>query len=218
MCAFQWISGALALGGLVGAGSLPARKDRCRPGYVRGVLAALAFAFLAGAAATAQDRVNPPPRAIQAQRFLAERGWLPGRGRLTRFTAVESSRAAGTRSEAVRPQTQEQTQTAATATWTALGPAAVLTPDYGLVTGRVSALALDPSDSTGNCLYLGTTGGGVWRAQNAGTSSASSIVFTPLTDSVATLSGAEDASISIGALTVQPGTVSNCGGERMAGA
>jgi hypothetical protein len=104
-----------------------------------------------------------------------------------------------------------QTQTAATATWQPLGPTAVLTPNYGLVTGRVSALALDPSDPTGNCLYLGTTGGGVWLAQNAGTANASSIVFTPLTDSVAALSGAQDASISIGALTVQPGTVVGCG-------
>ena len=33
----------------------------------------------------------------------------------------------------------------------------------------------------------------------------SSIVFTPLTDTVAALGGAVDASISIGALTVQPG-------------
>jgi hypothetical protein len=90
-------------------------------------------------------------------------------------------------------------------TWQALGPAAVLTPNYGLVTGRVSALALDPSDSTGNRIYLGTTGGGVWAAQNAGVSNASSVVFTPLTDTVAALGGAVDASISIGALTVQPG-------------
>jgi len=111
------------------------------------------------------------------------------------------------RADAVRPQAQ----TAATATWQALGPAGVLTPNYGLVTGRVSALALDPSDSTGNCLYVGTTGGGVWLAQNAATSNASSIVFTPLTDSAAALSGARDASISIGALTVQPGTVAGCG-------
>ena len=92
-----------------------------------------------------------------------------------------------------------------TATWQTLGPAAVLTPTYGLVTGRVSAVALDPSDSTGNRLYIGTTGGGVWVAQNAGTSNAANVVFTPLTDTLSALSGVQDASISIGALTVQPG-------------
>jgi hypothetical protein len=212
MRTFQWISGETAPGDTVGVSFLPAWKDLRRAGWVSGVLAVLALAFLAGGAATAaraQGRANPPPRVIQAQRFLAERGWQPGHRRLASIAAGESSRAAGLRSEAVRPRTQAQM--ASTATWTALGPTAVLTPNYSLVTGRVSALALDPSDSTGNCLYLGTTGGGVWRAQNAGTASASSIVFTPLTDSVAALSGAQDASISIGALTVQPGTVSNCG-------
>ncbi len=79
------------------------------------------------------------------------------------------------------------------------------TPSYGLVSGRISALALDPSDATGNHLYVGTTGGGVWAAQNAATSNAAQVVFSPLTDTVGALSGARDASISIGALTVQPG-------------
>jgi hypothetical protein len=176
---------------------------------VSGFLAALAIAGLSVAVAPAQGRADLPPRVFQARRFLAERGWQPGRRRPASFAASEISRATGSRTELVRARTQAQT--AAAATWTALGPAAVLTPNYGLVTGRVSALALDPSDSTGNCLYLGSTGGGVWRAQNAGTASASSIVFTPLTDSVAALSDAADASISIGALSVQPGTVTNCG-------
>ena len=73
------------------------------------------------------------------------------------------------------------------------------------MTGRVSSIAFDPADSTGNRVYVGTTGGGVWLSQNAGTSSASSVVFTPLTDTLAALSGAHDASISIGAIAVQPG-------------
>ena len=73
------------------------------------------------------------------------------------------------------------------------------------MTGRVSALALDPSDPTGNRLYVGTTGGGVWRSQNAGTSSPANIVFAPLTDNLAALGSVADASISIGALSVQPG-------------
>ena len=82
---------------------------------------------------------------------------------------------------------------------------AVQTPNFGLVTGRVSALALDPSDATGNRLYAGTAGGGVWVANNAAASTSSSIVFTPITDTLAALGGVPDASISIGALTVQPG-------------
>jgi len=74
-----------------------------------------------------------------------------------------------------------------------------------LVTGRISSLALDPSDTTGNMLYVGTTGGGVWFSQNAATADSTKVVFTPLTDRPAALSSAVDGSISIGALSVQPG-------------
>ncbi len=97
------------------------------------------------------------------------------------------------------------TQSPATSRWQPLGPIAVISANYGLVTGRVASIAFDPADPTGNRVYLGTTGGGVWLAQNAGTSTAASVVFTPLTDAVAALSTARDASISIGAITVQPG-------------
>src|ERR1035438_6484684 len=163
------------------------------------------------AARTAPGRTILPPRVIQAQRFLAERGWAQGRRRLRSGAGPGNLQAGRLLRPAALGANAAQTQAASTATWQPLGPTAVLTPNYGLVTGRVSALALDPSDSTGNCLYLGTTGGGVWLAQNAGTSSVSSIIFTPLTDSVPALSGAQDTSISIGALTVQPGTVEGCG-------
>jgi len=135
---------------------------------------------------------------LEAQRFMAERGWTPGR----RF-AVRGGGAVRTSLRAAANDAANGTGTVAT--WQPLGPAAVQTPGFGLVTGRVTALALDPSDASGNRLYLGTTGGGVWVAQNAGTSNVSSIAFTPLTDTLAALGGALDASISIGALTVQPG-------------
>jgi hypothetical protein len=91
------------------------------------------------------------------------------------------------------------------ATWQPLGAAAVVSQNYGLVTGRITALALDPSDSTGNTLFVGATGGGVWRSQNADTSSPANISFIPLTDDLPAMNGAVNASISIGALTVQPG-------------
>ena len=81
----------------------------------------------------------------------------------------------------------------------------MLTANYGLVTGRISSLALDPSDPTGNRLFAGTTGGGVWASQNAAAGDAKSIVFVPLTDNVAGISTTIDASLSIGALSVQPG-------------
>ncbi|MGA3263930.1 MAG: choice-of-anchor D domain-containing protein [Terracidiphilus sp.] len=139
---------------------------------------------------------------IHAQRFLARRGWTQSKNRANWQAA---RRAAAARSAAPTSAVQPLAGTPATATWQPLGPTAVASANFGLVTGRVSALALDPSDATGNHLYVGTTGGGVWVSQNAGASSTSSITFTPLTDSLGVLSGATDASISIGALTVQPG-------------
>ena len=48
-----------------------------------------------------------------------------------------------------------------TATWLSLGPMAVQSKNFGLVTGRISALALDPSDATGNTLYA------EWAARRA---------------------------------------------------
>jgi hypothetical protein len=103
------------------------------------------------------------------------------------------------------PQAATTEATGSTATWQPLGPATVTTANYGPVTGRVSSIALDPSDSTGNRVYLGTTGGGVWLSQNAATSSTANVQFTPLTDTLGAMVDAFDASISIGAVTVQTG-------------
>ncbi len=178
------------------------------------MLASSILIFWAGLSASAQNvgaepdakslarrsitqRANLPPRVIQAERFLSQRGWTPGRGMVARHSPFDRAVA---RTSAIGVE-----GITATAPWQPLGPTAVQSPGFGLVTGRVSAIALDPSDATGNRLYVGTTGGGVWVAQNAATSNSSSIVFTPLTDTLAALSGVSDASISIGALTVQPG-------------
>ncbi len=140
-----------------------------------------------------RSQSNLPPRVAQAQRFLARRG-------------IASGQPVGAR---VRPHanglTPRPQATGAQAAWQPLGPTGVLSSNYGLVTGRISSLALDPADATGNRLYVGTTGGGVWLSQNAGNANPANIVFTPLTDNLGALSTAIDASISVGAVTVQPG-------------
>lgn len=90
--------------------------------------------------------------------------------------------------------------------WKPVGPVQVQSLSYGLVTGRVTALALDPNDATNNTLYVGSSGGGVWKSTNAASSSAS---FTPLTDTLSVFSPNSGTSaipsLSIGALSVQPG-------------
>ena len=141
-----------------------------------------------------------PPRVAQAHRFLARRGIRPGQraASLARRRPLQPASRRG-----FAPLAGSSTTSAAT--WQPLGPTAVLTPNFGLVTGRVTSIALDPNDPTGNHAYIGATGGGVWVTANAAASNPALISFTPLTDSLGTLTNATDASISIGAVTVQPG-------------
>ncbi len=101
-----------------------------------------------------------------------------------------------------------QPLTAPTSGWTALGPAPLASnatgpldqQDYSWVSGRATAVAIDPADTTGNTVYIGGAYGGVWRSQNAtngGFGNASGVAWTPLIDNQATL--------AVGAIAIQPG-------------
>ena len=96
------------------------------------------------------------------------------------------------------------------AAWTAVGPAQVVNPVYGAVTGRVTAVAIDPADASGNTVYIGTTGGGVWKSTNAA-GAAGSVKFSALTDTlpVFNLSAGSGVtpSLSVGALAVANGVL-----------
>ena len=89
--------------------------------------------------------------------------------------------------------------------WQAVGPPQIASQSYGTVTGRVTSIAIDPADTTGNTVYLGTTGGGVWKSSNAA-GGASSVIFTPLTDTLPVFSAnagtAAIPSLSIGAISM----------------
>jgi hypothetical protein len=153
----------------------------------------LTLLLVSAAAQSPAPVPSVPPRVIQAQRFLAHRGLKPG----SQSQPLRPRRAA---SKLASPDF-----TAGQSVWQPLGPQNVLTPYYGAVTGRIASIAIDPSDATGNTVYIGSTGGGVWASQNAATSNTANILFSPLTDSTNALNGATDPSISIGAVTVQPG-------------
>lgn len=62
--------------------------------------------------------------------------------------------------------------------WTALGPASLQSGE-GLVSGRITGLAVDPTNS--NTIYVAAAGGGVWKTTDGGTG------WIPLTDSQTTL-------------------------------
>ncbi len=96
------------------------------------------------------------------------------------------------------------------ASWTPVGPASVQSLQYGAISGRVTAVAVDPADGTGNTVYVGTTGGGVWKSTTAA-GPAGQVSFAPLTDDLPVFSaqagGTAVPSLSIGALAALPGGV-----------
>jgi len=91
--------------------------------------------------------------------------------------------------------------------WSPLGPAPLASDasgvgeyDYGWVSGRATAVAVDPADATGNTIYIGGAYGGVWKSTNAGSQNPANVVWQPLTDDQATL--------AVGAIAIQPGNSS----------
>ena len=95
--------------------------------------------------------------------------------------------------------------------WSPLGPAPLASDasgvgeyDYGWVSGRATAVAIDPADPTGNTVYIGGAYGGVWKSTNATqavSQNSSSVTWTALTDNQATL--------AVGAIAIQPGHANN---------
>ena len=71
---------------------------------------------------------------------------------------------------------------ASTTAWTPIGPQPTLPmpnnqfTGYPTDAGRVTALAVDPRDPSGNTIYLGAAEGGLWKTADGGTT------WTPLTD------------------------------------
>lgn len=168
-------------------------------------LAVLAMAFVA-LGAPAQDggggqsavRDRGRDRALEKQRwFLGGRSPVSGSAAdmLRRARETQPSAQAGREAQNNLPVRQ----------WEALGPRPLdsdptLFQSYGFVSGRVTALAVDQKDQTGNTVYLGTANGGVWKSQNAA-ANANSVDWVALTD--------DQPSLSIGAVAIQPGANGN---------
>ncbi|MGB8477536.1 MAG: choice-of-anchor D domain-containing protein [Acidobacteriaceae bacterium] len=90
--------------------------------------------------------------------------------------------------------------------WQPLGPNQIVTSQFGDVTGRITSVAIAPWDASGNTVYVGSTGGGVWRSNNAAASDPTTVTWQPLTDDPPAFSGIDITSLSIGAVSVQPGS------------
>jgi hypothetical protein len=147
----------------------------------------------------------------RAQRASREQWFLRGRsspiqsGASERYQAylqkmrMRAARAAGTR------KVGDAVPTALV--WSPLGPAPLASDasgvgeyNYGWVSGRATAVAIDPADPTGSTVYIGGAYGGVWKSTNATqpvTQNSSGVTWTALTDNQATL--------AVGAIAIQPG-------------
>lgn len=93
--------------------------------------------------------------------------------------------------------------------WQAVGPAQIDTPQFGPVTGRITSISIAPWDASGNTVYLGSTGGGVWLSTNAAAADPTTVTWRPLTDDPPAFSGVNITSLSMGAVSVQPGSSPN---------
>jgi hypothetical protein len=165
------------------------------------------------------DGDNPRAR---AEWFREGRTTAPGQGtaasklqrEIARKLEMRSSRLASARSlspSAAQPASSTADLTAQNASaaisttsalgvqWTPLGPAPIKSyagQNYGVVTGRVTAIAIDAGDASGNTVFIGAGSGGVWKSTNAAADPAL-VHWTALTDNQPTL--------SIGALALKPG-------------
>ncbi len=94
--------------------------------------------------------------------------WFYGSRGLDKVDRPDLKRKAAT--DQVQQMRAEEAQFAQSAVWTAIGPSPMnmLSWTMGRVAGRISCLALHPSDT--NTLYLGTAGGGLWKTTTGGTS------------------------------------------------
>ena len=136
-----------------------------------------------------------PPLERAERRFMAQRGWRAGHSFQRRTGGSAGAQAA--------PMLRLHPEGGSSTNWTALGPQAITTATFGLVSGRVTALAINPADATGNHLVVGTTGGGLWQTNVS--QSTTTVPFTPMTDNIPVLASATDAGVSVGAVSFQPG-------------
>jgi len=87
--------------------------------------------------------------------------------------------------------------------WSSIGPTPTTGGTFSPVTGRITTIAVDPSDATGNTVLIGGAQGGIWRSTDAG------VTWTAVGD--------QNASLAMGSIAFAPsqqGTVYAGTGEQ----
>ena len=108
--------------------------------------------------------------------------------------------------QSFRIYTQSPTDALAANTFSAVGPdgeGAKAAGGNAEVSGRVNAIAVDPSDPSGNTVYVGAASGGLWKTTDFLTSSAAGPTWVPLVNNVGTY-GIDIASIAISPVNNDP--------------
>jgi hypothetical protein len=145
-----------------------------------------------------KDRDNPAARAAW---FLRGRLAPPGESPAALRYQAYKQKLAMRRWLAANPSFASPT--VSSSGWQSLGPAPMISlaagtgQDYNFVTGRATAIAIDPADSSGNTIFIGGAHGGVWKSTNAANPTASAVTWTPVTDFAGTL--------AVGAIAIKPG-------------
>lgn len=167
---------------------------------IRGVLACACL--LASTFSFAQNRITGQPvqegdKALKQQ--VQQDAWF----RTGRTASAQSNAALLQRAQqqkkalatTIYAQTEAQSFFQSGLQWKSMGPAPVMDPDYGFVAGRVTAVAVDPTDATGNTVYAGGAYGGLWRSTNA-SADPRDVVWAPLMQNAPTL--------AVGAIAIKP--------------
>ncbi len=183
----------------------PLQPGVCRLFAMSFWLVALTAVAVLGQGAPKQATVVTSPHAIRARRFLGGRTLAGNASAARMMDAARQQHVAMLAQQAALPQSSSLS-----APWQAIGPNQIASIAYGNVTGRVTAIAIDPADATGNTVYVGTTGGGVWKSTNAA-GPVANVTFSPLTDTLPAFSAnagaSATASLSVGAISVQSGVL-----------
>lgn len=143
--------------------------------------------------AGARERALAHVRRMQQQQQLAQGGTIQG----AQLQAVQPQSAPGSGSAQLAAPGSgtgpgfAPPPSGTGAAWAAIGPQATIsTFNLPYTSGRVTALAVDPCDATGNTFFLGGADGGVWKLTNG------SGILTPLFD--------YQPLISVGAIAIDP--------------
>src|SRR4051812_37401988 len=120
--------------------------------------------FMKGRTALGEESAELLQRGYEQKMRLRE--LRAAQARQAREAAAAAATPAGSQQAATGPIARVS-PTFSSLTWQNLGPKPVNSANFGQVTGRITAIAVDQRDTTGNTVYVAGANGGVWKSTNA---------------------------------------------------